>query len=92
KSLANHQHPPHHHHEHQFLREQLNHLPSSPQALLQQQQPKHHQQQSRTQLRPPRIKEHPSSLVVKKHDPAKLECKAEGNPTPIIEWLVLKNQ
>ncbi|UXI20040.1 hypothetical protein NH340_JMT05983 [Sarcoptes scabiei] len=34
KSLANYQHPPHHHHEHQLLREQLNHLPSSPQALL----------------------------------------------------------
>lgn len=24
--------------------------------------------------------------MVKKHDPARLECKADGNPTPIIEW------
>lgn len=37
-------------------------------------------------LRPPRIKEHPTSVIVKKHEPAKLECKADGNPPPKIEW------
>ncbi|KAH9414331.1 Roundabout 1, partial [Dermatophagoides pteronyssinus] len=25
-------------------------------------------------------------MVVKKHDPTQLECKADGNPKPIIEW------
>ncbi|KAH9426912.1 Roundabout 1 [Dermatophagoides pteronyssinus] len=44
------------------------------------------QQQQNGQLRPPKIKEHPISMVVKKHDPTQLECKADGNPKPIIEW------
>ena len=47
---------------------------------------KQQQQQQNGQLRSPKIKEHPISMVVKKHDPTQLECKADGNPKPIIEW------
>ncbi|KAG8434665.1 hypothetical protein GDO86_012867 [Hymenochirus boettgeri] len=35
---------------------------------------------------PPRIIEHPSDLIVLKDKPATLNCRAEGNPKPIIEW------
>uniref|UniRef100_UPI00358F61D3 roundabout homolog 1-like isoform X3 n=1 Tax=Myxine glutinosa TaxID=7769 RepID=UPI00358F61D3 len=35
---------------------------------------------------PPRILEHPSDFVVSRGDPATLYCKAEGRPSPSIEW------
>ncbi|XP_042897361.1 roundabout homolog 1 isoform X3 [Parasteatoda tepidariorum] len=38
------------------------------------------------QSRPPRITEHPSDVLVRKHEPATLNCNAEGRPTPNIEW------
>lgn len=34
----------------------------------------------------PRIVEDPSDLVVSKGEPATLNCKSEGRPTPSIEW------
>ncbi|XP_014681691.1 PREDICTED: roundabout homolog 2-like [Priapulus caudatus] len=35
---------------------------------------------------PPRMIEHPSSIVVPRGEPATLNCKAQGNPEPTIEW------
>ncbi|XP_031727452.1 roundabout homolog 3 [Anarrhichthys ocellatus] len=34
----------------------------------------------------PRIIEHPSDLIVSKGEPATLNCKAEGRPSPMVEW------
>ncbi|XP_065137422.1 roundabout homolog 2 [Paramisgurnus dabryanus] len=35
---------------------------------------------------PPKILEDPSDLIVSKGEPATLNCKAEGRPTPVVEW------
>lgn len=34
----------------------------------------------------PRITEHPTDAVVPRHEPATLNCKAEGTPAPTIQW------
>ncbi|KAG8141443.1 hypothetical protein E2320_007066, partial [Naja naja] len=34
----------------------------------------------------PQILDHPSNLVVRKDQPATLNCRADGNPAPTIEW------
>ncbi|KAM4015872.1 roundabout homolog 4 isoform 2-T2 [Anomaloglossus baeobatrachus] len=41
---------------------------------------------SRTDAFMPRIIEHPSDLVVRRDQPGTMNCRAEGNPEPTIEW------
>lgn len=41
----------------------------------------------RAEVTPPRIVHHPSDVVVKPGNPARLSCRAEGSPEVTIEWL-----
>lgn len=36
--------------------------------------------------RAPYIMDHPEDVTVQKHSPTTLNCKADGNPPPVIEW------
>lgn len=34
----------------------------------------------------PRITEHPLDVIVPRHEPVTLNCMAEGEPLPVVEW------
>ena len=36
---------------------------------------------------PPRIEQHPNSIIVNVSDPVTLECRASGTPKPRISWM-----
>lgn len=46
----------------------------------------HTHTQTQTALEYPRITEHPMDVMVPRHEPVTLNCKAEGSPSPTVQW------